>query len=97
MSYYRGSKGVVVAYDVSDRSTFESVEEWVNEANTYCKSKFELFIVGNKTDLERAIERDEGEELAKEMGGQYFEISCKTGDGVEDMFLEIAEITAENL
>ena len=39
----------------------------------------------------RVISREEGSSLAARMGCEYFETSAKTGAGVEDAFMSMAE------
>lgn len=34
-SYYRGAHGIVIVYDITDRSSFEGVQNWLNEINKY--------------------------------------------------------------
>lgn len=48
-------------------------------------------LVGNKLDLaaSRKTSREMGEEYAKEEGLLFAEASAKSGDGVEDLFMEI--------
>ena len=51
-SYYRNSVGVVVAYSILRRSTFEGVERWVEEAREHAGSvPPTIIIVGCKLDL----------------------------------------------
>lgn len=50
-------------------------------------------LVGNKSDLSanRKTPKELGEEYAKEEGLLFAEASAKSGDGVEDLFMEIGE------
>ena len=51
-SYYRNSVGVVVAYCILRRSTFEGVERWVEEAREHAGTiPPTIIIVGCKLDL----------------------------------------------
>jgi hypothetical protein len=31
-AYYRGTQGIVLTYDVTNRASFDSIENWLNEA-----------------------------------------------------------------
>jgi Ras-related protein Rab-5C len=48
-------------------------------------------LVGNKLDMEdsRKTSREMGERFAEEEGLLFTEASAKTGDGVEELFMEI--------
>ena len=52
-----------------------------------------LFVVGNKNDLveERKVESEQAELFAKEIGAFYYEVSAKTGFGIEELFNRVAE------
>ena len=52
-----------------------------------------LFVVGNKNDLveERKVESEQAELFAKEIGAFYYEVSAKTGSGIEELFNRVAE------
>ena len=51
----------------------------------------QYILVGNKSDLtNRQVSKEKAEAWAKENQMRYIETSAKTGDGVNNMFLEIA-------
>ncbi|KAK9763660.1 Ras- protein Rab-18 [Basidiobolus ranarum] len=91
-SYYRGAQGVILVYDVSSRETFEQLDQWFTELNTYCSSKDVVkMIVGNKVDKEssRVVSRKEGAEYAKKMQTLFIECSAKTKVGVHQAVEEL--------
>ena len=49
-SYYRGSQGIVVVYDVTDNATFENVKHWLDEIEKNAGSEVIKLLVGNKSD-----------------------------------------------
>jgi GTPase involved in cell partitioning and DNA repair len=51
-----------------------------------------LFIVGNKLDLEegREVTKADGEKFAAEHNGFFREVSALNGDGVSELFKDIA-------
>ena len=51
-SYYRGSHGVVVAYDITDRDSFAKVSEWMSDVDNKAPDNITRILVGNKKDLE---------------------------------------------
>jgi small GTP-binding protein len=81
-SYYRGSNGVILVYDVSSRESFESITNtWFPELDTYTPAGGLItMIVGNKVDKsgDRMVSRDEGLELARSRGALFMECSAKS-------------------
>merc|ERR1711879_884123 len=74
-AYYRGAQGVILVYDVTDRSSFEHVSEWLKEVDIFTtKENVVKVLVGNKIDLEsgRMVSREEGREFAKEHQMLFF-------------------------
>ncbi|CAJ0767523.1 8347_t:CDS:2 [Entrophospora sp. SA101] len=89
-----------IVYDVSIRETFDQLDNWFNELNTYCSNKnIAKIIIGNKIDkgTERAISRKEGEAYARKLQTLYTECSAKTKYGVEEAFAELVRKFPQNL
>ncbi|KAI4349087.1 hypothetical protein L6164_009726 [Bauhinia variegata] len=93
-SYYRGAQGIILVYDVTRRDTFTNLSEvWSKELELYSTNQDCVkILVGNKVDREseRAVSREEGAALAKEMGSLFLECSAKTRENVEQCFEELA-------
>eukprot|EP00329_Picozoa_sp_Boothbay-MS584-11_P001861 20918_4 len=49
-SYYRGSQGIVVVYDITDADTFDNVKHWLDEIDKNAGSGVIKLLVGNKSD-----------------------------------------------
>ncbi|EIE78162.1 hypothetical protein G6F57_009913 [Rhizopus arrhizus] len=93
-SYYRGAQGVILVYDVSNRETFDALNNWWNEVNTYCSSPDVVkMIVGNKVDKEssRVVSYEEGLNFARKLQTLFVECSAKTKVGVKQAFEELVE------
>lgn len=58
-----------------------------------------IFLIGNKCDLEaqRDVTYEEAKQFADENGLMFVEASAKTGDGVEEAFLETARKIYQNI
>ncbi|XP_022144607.1 ras-related protein RABC2a-like [Momordica charantia] len=93
-SYYRGAQGIVLVYDVTRRETFTNLSDiWAKEVELYLTNKECVkMLIGNKVDRdsERAVSREEGISLAKELGSYFLECSAKTRENVEKCFEELA-------
>jgi len=96
-SYYRNSVGVVVAFSLLSRPSFDMVETWVQEARQYAGVvQPSVMIVGCKLDLvdvgcRREISEEEAKEKAAFLGAKYSETSAKQGIGVEETFRLLCE------
>ncbi|NWU97226.1 RB18B protein, partial [Upupa epops] len=90
-SYYRGTQGVILVYDVTRKDTFTGLDNWLNELDLYTmKSKAVKMLVGNKTDKpDREVERKEGLQFARKRSLLFVETSAKTQDGVQHAFEEL--------
>lgn len=92
-SYYRGAAGAIMVYDITRRTTFNHISSWLSEANNLASPNTILFLIGNKADLDasRDVTREEAEAFAKEHNLTFLETSAKTGDNVEEAFLQTAQ------
>ena len=86
-TYYKGSHGVILVYDVCDERSFGNVKNWVNQIEQNAKSSICKVLVGNKCDkAERVITEEQGRKLAEEYNMKFYETSAKTGQNVEEAF-----------
>lgn len=91
--YYRGSSGGLLVFDVTRRRTFIVLDEWLEELHKAINKEIPLVLVANKTDLpDRVVEPSEGRDFADRHGMPYIESSAKTGEGIVDIFQELAEV-----
>ena len=87
-AYYKGAKGALIVYDITNKFTFESVDKWVQDLNSYGDKNLTLLLVGNKSDLEdkRQIVKEDGEEKAKSFNLGFIETSACSGDNIDQAF-----------
>lgn len=87
-AYYRGAVGALIVYDISRRTTFDSVKRWLEELNTHCDTTVARMLVGNKCDLDniREVTKEEGKSLAEEEGLFFMETSALDSTNVEMSF-----------
>jgi GTPase KRas len=91
--WIRSSRGIVLVYSVTDRQSFEAVEQFrqkvmrIKESERYVP----LVLVGNKCDLEdmREVSTDEGTALAESWSTKFFETSAKIKVNNTECFNEI--------
>ena len=87
-AYFKGSKGALVVYDITQKSTYESLEKWVNDLKSAGDPKITIILIGNKSDLEenRQVSKEQGEEKAKSFGCAFLETSALSGDNIDKAF-----------
>ncbi|MHA1380908.1 MAG: Rab family GTPase [Candidatus Helarchaeota archaeon] len=91
--YLRGADGVIVVYDITRKTTFKSLDFWLEKIKENA-GEVPFLVVGNKKDLEaqRNVQFKQVEEYLKDKGSiGLMESSAKTGETVNDMFLNITE------
>jgi len=88
-SYYRQSDCIIVVFDVSNEDSFETTSQWWKEIDRYSKKEVLRILVGNKVDLNRAVETEKGKEQANSLNAAYFyETSAKNGINCKQLFTE---------
>mmetsp|Transcript_15685 Transcript_15685/g.43886 ORF Transcript_15685/g.43886 Transcript_15685/m.43886 type:complete len:203 (-) Transcript_15685:57-665(-) len=98
-SYYRGAQGIIFAYDVTRRETFESLTDiWLREVEMYSTVADAIkMVVANKVDLEsdREVSYQEGADFARANGCLFVETSAKAnlavGQAFEELVLKVLE------
>lgn len=92
-TYYRGTHGVIVVYDVTSADTFVNVKRWLHEIDQNCDDVLRI-LVGNKDDdpERKVVERDDAKKFAEQMGIQVFETSAKDNKNVEEVFNTITQM-----
>ena len=76
-NYYKGSDGILLIYDIDDKSSFESIEMWIESIRQNMGSndvsKYAMVLIGNKSDLieEEIKEREVTEDEAKQICEKY--------------------------
>lgn len=91
--YYKGADGIILVYDVTDRTSFEKIREWMNQIkqNT-TEDEIGLVLLGNKCDADlRDVYENDGIELGKELGIQYFESSAMNNINISESFNFLAK------
>ncbi|CAA3015579.1 ras-related RABC2a-like [Olea europaea subsp. europaea] len=92
-SYYRGTHGIILVYDVTRRETFTNLLKiWAKELELYSTNPDCVkILVGNKVDKdgERAVTVEEGMALAQKHKCLFLECSSRTTENVQQLFKEL--------
>lgn len=91
-SYYHGSHGMIIVYDVTNRRSFQHIKSWLTEIIKHSPENPDLLLVGNKTDLasQRVVSYEEGKKAAETLGIPFVETSCKSDCNVNKAFSILA-------
>eukprot|EP01089_Gocevia_fonbrunei_P011696 TRINITY_DN2545_c0_g1_i1.p1 TRINITY_DN2545_c0_g1~~TRINITY_DN2545_c0_g1_i1.p1 ORF type:complete len:198 (+),score=21.42 TRINITY_DN2545_c0_g1_i1:124-717(+) len=96
--YYRNADGVIAAYDITNKKSFDCVSKWLTDVDKHATKKTAKMIIGTKADLEsqRQVSESEGQNLANQMGIPFSETSSKTSKGVDNAFTILATAIGAN-
>lgn len=92
--YYRDSEAAILVFDLSKEETFAKCEEWIALYRSIVGDAKPILVIGNKKDLEdsRQVDNEEATEWATKGNYRYLEVSGKTGDGIDLIRDQIAQM-----
>ena len=91
-SYYKGSHGCFIVYDITNQASFDNMEKWFEHVQKEAGKDISIILVGNKSDLEneRKVSKEKGEDLAKNLNCPFFETSAFSGTNISQIFEALA-------
>lgn len=95
----RGAHGAIILYDVTKSKSTEQIPLWIQIVKDNA-GNIPILLVGNKLDLkeQREILQDDIESIKEKYGIiSSMEISVKTGENMDNMFLNLATIILKNI
>lgn len=94
-SFFEGANGALAVFDVSRQQTFIELEEWLSDLRRFAGEDIPFIILGNKIDLIQEIggkyDREGAKVLAQNEDTYFVETSAKTGENVEEAFLNLTK------
>lgn len=96
--YYKDADGIILVYDITKQSSFDSLESWLEEIKNNGPDYAEIILVGNKTDLtdQRVIQIEAAEKFAQNKKLSFIEVSAKTGRNVTLLFEKLTNKLIQN-
>jgi small GTP-binding protein len=90
-AYYKGAKGSLLVYDITNPKTFENLDKWLSDLKANAEEKISVVLIGNKSDLEeeRQISIEQGKEKAAFFKLAFMETSALNGNNIEKAFNEL--------
>lgn len=99
--FYSDVSGIFLVYDVSDKTSFHCLQEWLAEINSREDNKnsinVPIVLCGNKIDKHRVVSEKDGIELASANGLLYYETSCTSGANIDEMFEFLFKSILQNI
>jgi len=93
--YIKGATAALILYDTTRKETLNDVYNWVELCDAYGDPGISKVLIGTKIDLvdQREITREEAEKSCADYTwcGGIIETSAKTGENVEEVFLNLAK------
>ena len=90
-TYYKGSKGALLVYDITRKNTFDNIEKWLKELKSLNSKKICVTLIGNKNDLSllRQVSKYEAMEKARKLGLKFYETSALDSSNIKLAFEEL--------
>lgn len=90
-AYYRSSNGVLIVYDITNKSTFDAIDFWLEQVDTFTNNDVEIILVGNKCDLENIRQVDQSliKKYSYDKNMNFIETSAKDNINVDMAFKQI--------
>ncbi|KAM6217350.1 ras-related protein Rab-7b [Rhynchocyon petersi] len=93
-TFYKGSDGCLLAFDVTDSDSFEALDTWRGDVLAKIvpmEETYPMVVLGNKIDLnDRQVSQEVAQHWCKEKGITYFEVSAKNDINVVQAFEMLA-------
>ena len=85
-NYIRGSSLIFLIFDITNKTSFNNIPGWIKFI-TDVDNSGTIILVGNKIDLKekRIVEKEMAEKFSQENKYEYFEVSAKEGNNIENM------------
>lgn len=88
---YKNAFGVLLVYDVTNKTSFANLQQWINEVNEFACGDLPKLLIGNKADLadRRQVEESIAVQFAAERGLAYIETSAIQSDNIREAFITL--------
>ncbi|KAL8182955.1 UNVERIFIED_CONTAM: Ras- protein Rab-15, partial [Gekko kuhli] len=95
--YYRRAQGIFLVYDISSERSYQHIMKWASDVDEYAPDDVQKILIGNKADEQekRQVGREQGLQLAKEYGMDFYETSACTNVNIKESFTRLTELVLQ--
>ena len=97
--YFRDAIGVLLVFSMIEHSSFEHLDEWLNDIKLLCHPKVKILLVGNKIDKKESkeVSNDEITQFIKDRDLDFIETSAKDNKNVYEAFYNITKMVVDGI
>ena len=98
-SYFRNTDGVLFVFSLNNSDSFKEITEWIKmfNENNNGKDNIPRYLVGNKCDLQKEIEQEKIDAIAKSYNLKYYETSAKANVEIDKLFEDISIVLYKSI
>ena len=90
-TYYKNAEVVLFVFALNNEESFAEITNWLKKFKENSNSiEIPKYLIGNKADLERVIDKEQIEECSQNNNLKYIETSAKDNQNIDDLFNDIA-------
>ncbi|KAM4898481.1 ras-related protein Rab-15 [Sylvia borin] len=95
--YYRRAQGIFLVYDISSERSYQHIVKWASDVDEYAPDGVQKILIGNKADEEhkRQVPKEQGLQLAKEYGMDFYETSACSNLNIKESFTRLTELVLQ--
>ena len=92
-SYFKNVDAVLFVFSLNNQDSFDNMKNWINLFNDNHNGKEGIpkYLIGNKADEKREVQKNMVDEFLCKNKYKYFETSAKDNNGIDELFQELSE------
>jgi len=99
-SYYKFADAALLVFSLDSPDSFNIMSQYLLDIVSYAENA-KIYLCGNKSDLKSQVQVSESDmesfcEQCSPLVSGIYRTSCKTGEGVEEMFFDISQQLIES-
>ena len=97
-AYYRGADGIILVFDISEKKSFYSLDNWLKEVDSLTTDNPVKLVLANKSDSnDKQVSKSEMEEFTQRTGLEIIDCSAKNSYHINYVFEYISSLLLKRL